>query len=44
MSDNRAQPDPTPRQLNPGQPSLASYALGLLVGCCLCASLIASLI
>jgi len=25
------------------QPSLGSYALGLLVGCCLCASLVASL-
>jgi len=40
MSDTGPQSgSPTPRQ-----PTIASYALGLLIGCCLCASLIASLV
>jgi len=37
--------DHSPERLTatPRQPTLSSYALGLLVGCCLCASLVASL-
>lgn len=27
-----------------GQPTLASYGLAILVGCCLCASLLSSLL
>lgn len=41
MSDHNLEPflAPTPRQ-----PTLASVALGILVGCCLCASLLASVL
>ncbi|HEX8469955.1 MAG TPA: hypothetical protein VF633_02480 [Brevundimonas sp.] len=35
--------EPRPAQDSPRQPTLRSVALTLLVGCCLCASLIASL-
>jgi len=41
MSDHG--PEPTLASA-PRQPTLASVALGILVGCCLCASLVASVL